>query len=60
MNPDKRNLLAQSLYKGVLVGGSLGVLAGIFVIDPPRAFFLGVGCGLLAGWTFYKRESGKR
>jgi len=41
----------QAILRGLIIGGSLGMIAGWFGIDPARAFFLGTACGLLAGLT---------
>ncbi|GAB6175389.1 hypothetical protein JCM16814_02800 [Desulfobaculum senezii] len=46
--------MKEALFRGVLIGGALGVIATFaFHFDPPRAFFLGVTGGLLAGLTRY-------
>lgn len=33
------------------MGGSIGLIAGWFGMNPPRALALGLACGLLAGVT---------
>jgi len=41
----------EAILRGLIIGGSLGMMAGWFGMDPARAFFLGTACGLLAGVT---------
>lgn len=43
-----------------MIGGALGVIATfVFHMDPPRAFFLGMFAGVLAGATKYKIDQRK-
>ncbi len=46
------------LYRGVLIGSSLGVFAALagLVDSMPRAFVLGGAAGALAGWTVWRRK----
>ncbi|MCA1743786.1 MAG: hypothetical protein ABR542_05940 [Desulfonatronovibrio sp.] len=37
--------------RGIILGGSVGLIATWFGMDPIRAFFLGILCGLLAVLT---------
>jgi uncharacterized membrane protein YeaQ/YmgE (transglycosylase-associated protein family) len=39
------------LLRGVIIGGCIGLMATWFGLDPVRAFFLGMICGLLAAYT---------
>ncbi|NJB69035.1 hypothetical protein GGQ74_002729 [Desulfobaculum xiamenense] len=46
--------MKEAIFRGILIGGALGVIATFVLhMDPPRAFFLGAGGGLLAGLTRY-------
>ncbi|MDD4951768.1 MAG: hypothetical protein PHV85_04395 [Desulfovibrionaceae bacterium] len=40
------------MAKGILIGGSLGAVAGWFFMDFGRALGLGMLCGCLAGLSF--------
>lgn len=56
--------MKQALFRGVMIGGALGVMA-TYVLgwDPPRAFAGGVIAGFFAGLTKYcldKRRDGER
>ena len=42
--------------KGLLIGGSLGMIAGWFLPEPTKPLILGFLCGILAGVTFWMRE----
>jgi len=47
--------LKEALFRGLMIGGALGVLATyLFDWNPPRAFGLGIVAGLAAGYTKYK------
>ncbi|BBD09003.1 hypothetical protein [Desulfovibrio ferrophilus] len=52
--------MKDALFRGVMIGGALGVMA-TYVLnwDPPRAFGIGIVAGLLAGYTKYKIDSRK-
>lgn len=52
--------LKEALFRGVMIGGALGVMA-TYVLnwDPPRAFGMGIIAGLLAGYTKYKIQGRK-
>jgi ABC-type uncharacterized transport system permease subunit len=41
----------QAVMRGIIMGGSIGLIAGWFGMNPPRALLLGLVCGLLAGVT---------
>ena len=41
----------EAVMRGLLIGGSLGMIAGWFGMAPARAICLGTACGLLAGLT---------
>ena len=49
---------AGPVLRGVLIGGSIGMIAGWFGFDMGRALALGLICGLAAGLT--KRHLDKR
>lgn len=46
------------VLRGLLIGGSIGMIAGWFGMDVGRALALGLICGLAAGLT--KRHLDKR
>ena len=49
--------MQQAIFRGILIGGALGVIATFALgMSPPRAFFLGVVAGVFAGVTRYKIE----
>ena len=47
--------MKQAIFRGVMIGGALGVMA-TYVLnwDPPRAFGAGVLAGFFAGLTKYQ------
>lgn len=46
--------MKEAMIRGIFIGGAIGVIATFaFHFNPPRAFFLGVTGGLLAGLTRY-------
>jgi uncharacterized protein YqgC (DUF456 family) len=56
--------LDHPIGKGIILGASVGLIAGWFGMLPARALVLGAVCGLLAGVTRLlidrrKRKSGK-
>lgn len=40
-----------AIVRGIIMGGSIGLIAGWFGMNPSRALALGLICGLLAGVT---------
>lgn len=42
------------LIRGAVIGGSIGLMAVWFGMDPARSFFLGIGCGLLGAFTAHR------
>ncbi len=40
-----------AIVRGIILGGSIGLIAGWAGMNPPRALALGLVCGLLAGVT---------
>lgn len=52
---DKPKTIFDFMVRGILLGGSLGVIAGWLFIDMARGLFLGMLCGALAGLTLYHR-----
>lgn len=54
-------IMKEALFRGVLIGGAFGIIATyVLHMDPPRAFFLGVVGGLLAGVTKYKIDQKRK
>lgn len=51
---DDSSLVLQALVRGILIGASLGIVAGLFFMDGARALALGGICGAFAGLTHYK------
>ncbi len=47
----ERSLIMEALVRGILVGGSVGVLGGIFFMDMRRGFTLGIIAGFFAAAT---------
>lgn len=37
--------------RGVIVGGSIGMIASWFGYEPVKAFFMGIICGIFAAFT---------
>lgn len=50
-NKNLENTL-EAMAKGILIGGSLGAIAGWFFMDTARALMLGALTGCLAGLSF--------
>ncbi|EPR31011.1 hypothetical protein dsat_1138 [Alkalidesulfovibrio alkalitolerans DSM 16529] len=48
------------LARGILIGGSLGVVAGLLFTTLERGLFLGMLCGAFAGATLYTRSLKKK
>lgn len=47
--------------RGLLIGGSLGVFAGLFgLFTIGRGLVLGSVAGALAGWTMERKRAGKK
>lgn len=42
---------SHAVMRGVIVGGSIGMIASWFGYEPVKAFFLGIICGILAAGT---------
>jgi hypothetical protein len=51
MNDNKRNTIVSAMGRGILLGGSVGLIASWMGMPLQRAFFLGVLGGVLAGLT---------
>lgn len=45
------NTPGHAILRGILVGGSIGMIASWFGYEPVKAFFLGIICGVLAAGT---------
>ncbi len=54
---DKPKTLLDYTVRGILMGGSVGVLAGLLFVDMSRGLFLGMLCGALAGITLHSRQA---
>jgi len=49
------------IVRGILIGGSIGVLAGVFgVVDMARGAALGMIAGFFAGLTLEKKRDKQR
>lgn len=44
-------LKSEILFRGIIVGASIGLIASWFGLDPARSLALGIFCGFLAGLT---------
>ncbi|WP_202593880.1 hypothetical protein [Desulfohalovibrio reitneri] len=53
----KPKTILDFVARGILIGGALGVLAGMFVLTIQRGLFLGMLVGALAGLTLYNRRN---
>ncbi len=56
MSDNPKPSLGEAVMKGLLIGGSLGMIAGWFLPEPTKPLILGFLCGILAGVTFWMRE----
>ncbi|PIE69436.1 MAG: hypothetical protein CSA21_02045 [Deltaproteobacteria bacterium] len=56
----QNNELGQAVMRGLLLGGSIGLIAGWFGMQPLRALFTGFLCGILAGMTKYRLANKKK
>lgn len=54
---DKNLNVTDYLARGILIGGSLGVIGGWLFFDFRRGLFLGMLCGALAGLTYAARRN---
>jgi len=52
--------LGQAAMRGLLLGGSIGLIAGWFGMHPLRALLTGFLCGILAGITKYRLDNRKK
>lgn len=48
------------LVRGAIIGGSIGIMAVWFGMDPVRSFFLGIGCGLLGAYTAHQIQQKRK
>ncbi|GAU09232.1 hypothetical protein [Desulfoplanes formicivorans] len=55
----QNNELGQAVMRGLLLGGSIGLIAGWFGMHPLRALLTGFVCGILAGVTKYRLDNRK-
>jgi hypothetical protein len=51
MNSDKRQEFKEALKRGLLIGGAVGVLGGLFFMDIRRGLILGLVGGFFAVLT---------
>lgn len=57
MSRDQEMTIIDAMVRGILIGGSVGALAGVLdIIDLRRAIFLGMCVGILGAVTAYKRS----
>ena len=47
----KENSPSHAVMRGVIVGGSIGMIASWFGYEPVKAFFMGIVCGIFAAFT---------
>jgi len=60
MADDKNPSRVDTMVKGILLGGSIGIIAGLVMsIDLPRALLLGMLCGVLGAATLHGRPRKK-
>jgi hypothetical protein len=45
------NSPSHAVMRGVIVGGSIGMIASWFGYEPVKAFFMGIVCGIFAAAT---------
>lgn len=51
MNPEKRQEFMEALKRGLLIGGAVGVIGGLFFMDIRRGLVLGLVGGFFAVLT---------
>ncbi len=51
MNPEKRQEFMEALKRGLLIGGAIGVIGGLFFMDIRRGLVLGLVAGFFAVLT---------
>lgn len=51
MSRSQENSPSHAVLRGILVGGSIGMIASWFGYEPVKAFFMGIICGLFAAGT---------
>ena len=47
----QENTPSHAVLRGVIVGGSIGMIASWFGYEPVKAFFMGIVCGIFAAFT---------
>ncbi|NLW81756.1 MAG: hypothetical protein GXY42_08825 [Desulfovibrionales bacterium] len=47
----KENTPSHAVLRGVIIGGSIGMIASWFGYEPVKAFFMGIVCGIFAAAT---------
>lgn len=59
--PEKtKSILSDCAVRGLILGGSIGLVAGLFGMDRMRAMILGLLCGFFAGLTRFLVEKYKK
>lgn len=48
------------LVRGAIIGGSIGLMATWFGLDPARSLFLGIFCGLLGAFTAHRIQQKRK
>lgn len=47
----KENTPSHAVFRGVIIGGSIGMMASWFGYEPVKAFFMGIISGIFAAVT---------
>lgn len=47
----EENSPSHAVMRGVIIGGSVGMMASWIGFEPVKAFFMGIICGILAAGT---------
>lgn len=50
-NRTQENSPSHAVMRGVIIGGSIGMIASWFGYEPVKAFFMGIVCGIFAAGT---------
>lgn len=50
-NRSQENTPSHAVLRGVIVGGSIDMIASWFGYEPVKAFFMGIVCGIFAAFT---------
>jgi uncharacterized membrane protein YeaQ/YmgE (transglycosylase-associated protein family) len=47
----RENTPSHAVLRGIIVGGSIGMIASWFGYEPVKAFFMGIVCGIFAAFA---------